>query len=68
MSTIVASCRSEKRYQIISSRAIFGDALHERAVREVVEEISWVRQRKIFAGLLSRQSWFERKSADKTER
>jgi hypothetical protein len=44
------------------------DALHERAVREVVEEISWVRQRKIFAGLLSRQSGFERKSADKTER
>jgi hypothetical protein len=44
------------------------DALHERAVREVVEEISWARQRQIFAGLLSRQSGFERESADKTER
>ena len=44
------------------------DALHERAVREVVEEISWARQRKIFAGLLSRQSRVERKSDDESER
>jgi hypothetical protein len=44
------------------------DALHERAVREVVEEISWKRQRKILAGLPSRQSGVELKSADESER
>ncbi|HXP88667.1 MAG TPA: recombinase family protein [Bryobacteraceae bacterium] len=44
------------------------DALHERAVREVVKEISWERQRKIFAGLLSRQSGVERKSVEELER
>ena len=44
------------------------DALPERAVREVVEEISWVQQRKIFAGLLSRLSRVERNGADESER
>jgi len=44
------------------------DALHERAVREAVKEISWARQRKIFAGLLSRQSGVERKRAEESDR
>lgn len=43
------------------------DALNERALREIVEEISWGRQRKIFAGLLSRQSGVEGESAAESE-
>jgi hypothetical protein len=56
-------CSFDLHYKAIQESLLFlepvrsgRDALNERAVREVVKEISLARQRKIFVALLSRQS------------